>query len=356
MAVNDLTDIYAQDQLDEAMINETTYKSAFLNSGVIEEDGELASFVGMGKGRKITNVGWNDIADPLTTGNAAQATTHNPGYTDDSSTDLIPNSNSTYEYDTVKCIQAYGMGQNEIVKACSFVQDPVSALNGRVTNYWSRVLDMYATYMVKGIYADNVANDSGDMVNDVSSSAGISSEAIIDMMQTMGDAAEYGTGTLIMNSKVASVLRKAQLIDAIPSAENSAVMFEYFQGVRVIVSDQMFDDTTCVTAYAKPGALVIGRSTQNIIPSETYRDPRTGVGSGEEILITRQQFAMGVKGYSWQDDTVSGSVASGAIGGSGGTKLWPSIADQALAANWDRVVGRKNVKLAFLKTNETPAS
>ncbi len=338
------------------MINETVYKSAVINSGLIEEDGELASMVAMGKGRKITNVGWNDLADPLDTGNAAQATTHNPGYADDSNTDIIPNANSTYQYDTVKCMPNYAMGQQEIIKACSFVTDPVTALNGRVSNYWSRFYDKYAVSMLKGVYADNVANDSGDMVAGDGTGA-IDADLILDGIATAGDAAMFGTGTLIVNSAVAASLRKQQLIDYIPSAENSAVNFEYFQGVRVIVSDQIFDDTTCVSVYAQPGAMVIGRSTQNIIPSEVWRNPLSGVGSGDETLITRQQFAMGVKGYSWLDTTVTGSVASGSIPGlSSTTKLWPSIADQALATNWDRVVDRKNVKLSFIHSSETPNS
>lgn len=354
MASNNLQNIYARDELNEAMINDTTYKSAVIDSGLIEEDGDLASVVAMGHGRKVTNVGWNDISDPLSTGNAAQATTHNPGYTDDSATDLIMNANSTYEYDTVKCLPAYGMGQKEIVKACSFVADPVTALNGKVSGYWARFFDKYAVSMLNGVYADNKANDSSDMIAG-DGTAAISAELIMDGVATLGDAAEFGTGTLIINSAAMQVLRKEQLIDFIPSAENSAVMIPYFQGIRVIVSDQGFSDTTCVSVYAAPGAMVIGRSTQNIIPSETWRNPLSGVGGGEEMLITRQQFAMGVKGYSWQDATVTGSVSSGSIPGlAAGTKLWPAIADQALAANWDRVVDRKNVKIAFIHSSETP--
>ena len=62
---------------------------------------------------------------------------------------------------------------------------------------------------------------------------------------------------------------------------------------------------------------------------------------------------MHVGGYTWEDDTVTGSVASGAIPGlDSTTKLWPCPADVALAANWNRVIARKKIKLAFVHTSE----
>lgn len=356
MAVNTLTEIYARDSLEQAMINESVRKSAVWNSGMVTIDPALAKMVGDGEGRKINRVGYNDQADPLATGNAAQATTHNPGYPDDSATTLISNASSTYMYDAVKTVVAYSLGQKEIIKACSFLPDPVSALNNRMTNYWARYFDMYAVSILKGIYADNKANDSSDMIAG-DGSGPITADLILDGFATLGDAANLGGSILIVNSAVAFVLRKAQLIDAIPSAENSAVMFEYFQGNRMIVSNQGPTDTTCVSILAEPGTMEIGQSANDIVSSETYRDPTVGVGGGEEQLITREQFAMHCMGFTWEDDTVSGSVSSGAIPGlSNGTKLWPCPADMALAANWDRVLDRKSVKISFLHTSETPAT
>lgn len=355
MASNNLTNIYAEDLLNQALIDESIRKSAVWNSGMVSIDPELSDMVGQGKGRRITNVGYVDIADPLLTGNAAQSTTHNPGYTDDSDTLLIPNSNATYEYDTVKTVPAYSMGEKEIIKVCNFLPDPISALNGRLTDYWARYFDMYATQIIQGVYADNLANDAGDMIAGDGLGA-ITPELIIDSFATMGDAANMGTGIMICNSAVANVLRKSQLIDYIPSAINSAVLFEYFQGVRMIVSNNGPVDTTCVTILAEADTMVFGSSAMGIMPSETYRDPRVGVGGGEEQLITRQQFAMSCKGYTWTDDTVTGSVASGSIPGlSSTTKLWPCPADMAVAANWDRVLDRKKVKISFIHTSEVPA-
>lgn len=353
MAVNTLTEIYARDQADRALIDESIRKSAVWNSGLVTIDPRLSKMVGDGEGRKISRIGWSDISDPLLTGNAAQAITHNPGYTDDSATTLIANANATYQYDAVKTNVAYAMGQKEIVKACSFVEDPVAALNGRLTNYWARYFDMYATSILAGVLEDDIDNDSSSMLYGDGSTA-IDENAILDGFATLGDAAELGTGVMIVHSKVAFVLRKAQLIDTIPSAENSAVLFEYFQGVRMIVSDQVpAKSGTAVSILAQPGVIEFGSSSNNIIPSETYRLPLVGVGGGEEYLITRQQFSMHPMGMTWEDSTVSGSVASGTIPDLGTTtKLWPCPADMALAANWNKVIARKKIKVAYLWTSE----
>lgn len=355
MAEFTLQDIYAKDIIDQAVIDESIRKSVVWNSGLVATDPSLSQLVASGEGRKISRIGYVDLADPLLTGNAAQATTHNPGYTDDSDDLLIPNNTGQYSYDNVKCIPAYALGEKEIVKTCSFLPDPVGALSSRVSNYWARFFDLYATNMLKGIYLDNKANDSADMTFGTGAAA-ISADAILDAYATLGDAAEMGSGVLIVHSKVAFVLRKAQLLDTIPSATNPAVLFEYFQGMRVIVTDNVPTDTNvtekCISIIAKPGIMELGTSTNNIVPSETWRDPRVGVGGGQSMLITRQQFSMGCTGFSWQDTTVTGSVASGNIGGLGSTDLWPSIADQALAVNWDRVLDRKKCKLAFIWTSE----
>lgn len=354
MAVNTLTEIYAQDVIDTAIVDESIRKSAVWDSGLVSIDPELSAMVAMGGGRKINRIGWNDLADPLLTGNAAQATTHNPGYPDDSGTDLIPNSNSTYMYDAVKTITAHSMGERDIIKACSYVEDPLSALKDRVSAYWARYFDMYATSILSGVLADNIASDSGDMLYGDGTEA-IDEYSILNGFATLGDAAEVGTGVIICHSKVAFALRKLQLIDDIPSATNPAVTFAYFQGVRVLVSDNVpVMSGTCVSILAQPGVIDFGSSANNIVPSELYRDPLIGVGGGESQLITRQQFAMHPAGCSWEDDTVTGSVASGSIPGlDTTTKLWPCPADMALAANWERKLARKKLKIAYIWTSET---
>lgn len=354
MGFNTLTEIYAKDKVDRAVIDESIRKSVVWDSGLVAIDPKLNELVAVAEGRKIERIGWVDLADPLLTGNAVQATTHNPGYPDDSNTDIIPNANNQYSYTAVRCMANYSMGQKEIVKALGYVTDPVGELGGRTSNYWSRYFDMYGTSMLVGVFEDNLANDAGDMIYGDGTTA-IDEMAILNGFKTFGDSANMGTGVMICHSNVAFALRTAQLIDTIPSAINPAVNFEYFQGIRMLVSDNVpVKSGTCITILADASAIEFGASTNNIIPSEVWRNPLAGVGGGEEQLITRQNFAMHVMGYSWLDDTVTGAVASGSIPGlDTTTELWPCPADLQLAANWNRVIARKKVRLAFLWTSET---
>lgn len=355
MAPNTLANIYAQDTVDQALLAEAIRNSNVWNSGLVSIDPKLSEFVGSAEGRKISRVGYKDQPDPLETGNAVQATTHNPGYTDDSDTLLIPNASSKFSYDVVKAVVAYGLGQKEIIKTCSMLPDPIAALGGRMTNYWSRFFDMWTVAMLKGIFLSNLGDDNDMIIGDGTDP--ISDDLIIDTFATLGDAAENTGNIIILHSKSMNVLRKAQLIDSIPSATNPAVNFEYFQNNRCIVTDHVplytnGTSPTAVTIICKPGSCAFGQSDNEIVPSELWRDPRSGVGGGEEMLITRQQFAFETYGFTWTDTTVTGSVAQAAIGGLGSTDLWPAMVDQALAANWDRVLERKQVKICFLHTSE----
>lgn len=354
MGSTNLTNVYSKDAIDKAMIDLSIRKSAVWNSGLVTIDPELANFVASSEGRKISRIGYQDLADPLTTGNAVQATTHNPGYPDDSSTNLIPNASSKYSYDQVKTMTVHGLGQKEIIKAVSYLEDPVSALGHLVSGYWARFFDMYVTLMMKGIFLENLAGTGDMIVGD--GTAAVSDDLIIDAFGTLGDAAEYG-GVMIAHSKTVQVLRKAQMLDTIPSADNPNIFFTYFNNTRVLTSDQVPVYTngttdTCVSILAMPGVIEFGETQNAIIPSEIYRDPLIGVGGGEEILITRKHFAAHPTGYTWNDDTVTGAVASGNLDPQGSTDLWPCAADMALAANWTRKLARKKIKIAFMHTSE----
>lgn len=352
-----LSDIYAQDLLNEAMTKVVPYKSAVLNTGLLKNDPALETLLVASQGRKIENVGYVDFADPLETGNAAQTTTSNPAYSDDSDTVIGTNNISTYTQWMVKCMVNFAFGEKQVVRTVNYLPDPVDAMNGMVAGYWARYFDKYGIAQLKGVYANNVANNSSDMIAGDGSEV-IDNDLILDAFGTMGDAAMVD-GVMILHSKQKLALQKLQLIEARPAAENPAVAFEYYFGtnIRVIVSDNVpvvaageGTTGTATAIIAMPGVLGFNESTQGIIPSDYDYNPAIGQGAGEAKVITRKQFAMAPMGHSWTDTTVTGSVATAAIGGIGGTKLFPCIADQALAANWTRVLDRKSIPLAFLTT------
>ena len=64
---------------------------------------------------------------------------------------------------------------------------------------------------------------------------------------------------------------------------------------------------------------------------------RAGNGAGVETLVERKQWIIHPEGYKWTETTVAG--------------LSPTVAEVALAANWERVFNRENIKLAFFVHN-----
>ena len=68
--------------------------------------------------------------------------------------------------------------------------------------------------------------------------------------------------------------------------------------------------------------------------TEVENKPGAGNGGGQQILHSRVNLAVHPSGFQWSEGTV--------------TDESPTIAELALAANWNRVVERKAAGVAFL--------
>jgi len=170
----------------------------------------------------------------------------------------------------------------------------------------------------------------------------ISAEAILDAAQTMGDASD-ALDTIIMHSVVYNRLAKQNLIDFIPDSEGR-VRFPTYLGYRVVKDDGV--KTISGTNRTKYFTYLVGRnaicwSEAPTSPSpniEVDRKPDQGNGFGGDILYSRRQFVLHPYGVKWTDTSVVGE--------------FPTNAELATAANWDRVFAeRKQINIAFLTTN-----
>ncbi len=227
------------------------------------------------------------------------------------------------------------------------LQDPLMAVTNRIGKYWAVNTEKRVIYSAQGVLADNIANDSGDMVNDISNAANapdagntISADAVIDTHATMGDHAQ-DLVAIAMHSAVYFNLQKLNLIDFIPDARGEISIPTYL-GYRVIVDDSLFPDTTganpvYTTILFSTNAFGYGSGVPEV-PSEYERKPDSGNGGGEEILYSRVTEIIHPWGFAFQ---------SAALGGESAT-----YAELATATEWDRVYAeRKNVGMAFLKSN-----
>ncbi len=180
MAVVRLSDIVEPAVFTNYILQETMTRTAFYESGVIVPNGVISAQLKAGA-HSFTVPFWNDLAD-----NEANIVNDDPAST-----------STPYKLST---------GQQLVRKA--FLHQSWSAMNlaseiagddavtrvqeNRVRAYWQRQVQSRLIASLNGILADNVASNSGDMVNDVSAGVGaaavFSASAVIDTAATMGDA------------------------------------------------------------------------------------------------------------------------------------------------------------------------
>jgi hypothetical protein len=225
--------------------------------------------------------------------------------------------------------------------------DPATAITTRIGSYWATANEKRLIQSTMGILNDNVANDSSDMVKNIATDSAsavtaaelVSNDAILDAQQTAGDH-QGGFTAIAMHSVVYSRLRKQQLITFIRDADNNT-LFQTYGNLRVVVDDSLSaiagtNRITYTTVIFGAGAIVAGLGRTKV-PSELYRDPDAGNGGGQETLYSRRADIIHPLGFQFGSASVAGQSAS--------------LAELALAVNWNRVWERKNVPLCFLQTN-----
>ena len=135
-------------------------------------------------------------------------------------------------------------------------------------------------------------------------------------------------------------LRKNNDIEFIPDSEGKLTIPTY-QGLRLVVDDGMTvtagstDGFKYTSVIYGGGAFGYGNGSPKI-PMELYRAPLQGEGGGAESIGERKTWLLHPSGFA---DT--GTPAADSY----------SLAELRLAATWNRVVVRKNVKIAYLITN-----
>jgi hypothetical protein len=108
--------------------------------------------------------------------------------------------------------------------------------------------------------------------------------------------------------------------------------------MAVIVDDLLPVDDVAgdyTTVLFTPGAVGWGMSAPRVAEgTEVENLPGAGNGGGQQILHSRVNLAVHPAGFQWNEGSVAGES--------------PTIAELALAANWNRVVERKAAGLAYL--------
>ncbi len=332
-----LSDVIVPEVFFPYMQVRTKERAAIFQSGILNDDSRLAAFLA-GGGRTANNPFWKDLSD-----------TESDVGNDDPASLSVPEKIGTGRDVVVRQVRTKSWSTANLVADLGG-SDPMKAIGDSVAAYWERQFNAILVAGLHGVYLDNVLNDGGDMVNDIGTDAIgapsaaelVSAEAIIDTKQTMGDAGE-DLKVIIMHSVVYSRLQKQNLIDFIPD-NRGEINFPTYLGYRVIVSDtakkvSVANRTEYVTYLIGAGALGWHEASLKTSPMiEVDREALQGGGVGVDILISRRQFVLHPNGIKWTDNACAGE--------------FPTNAELALAANWDRVYAeRKQIPIAFLVTN-----
>jgi len=295
-------------------------------AGVLYSDPSISSKLSMG-GRSVDMPGWKDLGnDPSEPVN-------------DDPTDSIEMKKIGSRRETAaRNVRAQAWGIPDLTSILAG-DDPQKVMFRRQTDYWQRANKLTLISILKGVLADNLANDGGDMQR--ATGASIVDTDIIETAYLMGDRADKFR-TIWMHSKQMKALKLADLIDYVPSSEQGGMMIPYYMGLRVVVDDDIPQSGGVYTAFMfKDRAIMWNELPVNTEggPLEFDRKPRQARGGGVTEMVSRRHFVPHVPGTRFLDASTAGEFGTDA--------------ELALAANWDRTAtSLKNMTFLALKTTE----
>lgn len=346
MATVQLSDIFIKKVYQSIVPKNNTQRLALLNSGLLVRNAEFDAIAGQST-KEVEVPVWNDLA-----------TDGEPNYSNDN-----PDSRATPQKVNTTSMKARTAFMNNSWSATDLavelgrnVGDPMTRIKTRTTNYWDIQRQKRLIACSKGILAKNVASNNGDMLFNAAIADGdqaeaanlISRSAVVEAVFTLGDRFD-DIRAMAMHSVVYQRLVDQQQIEFIQPA-GVDLMIPTYLGKRVIVDDACpavaggtsgFIYTTILF-----GAGCFGYGEGNPPnPVEVWRDPQAANGAGLEVLIERCTWLLHPTGHNFTSATLSGGAVDNA------NPVSATLADLALAANWTRVMDRKHIPLAFLKTN-----
>lgn len=334
MATTQIADVIVPEYFHAYTSELATQMNKFFLSGVVTPNAVLNERLAAG-GKVFDFPQWDSLGTP-----ASNVSSDAPG------SSATPNKHTAKEQIAVR-LDRNNAWQSADLAGMLAGSDPLNDVAGKVAGYWTLVYSSLLSQTITGVIADNIANDSSDMINDVGTDATgtpaatelFSAEAYIDAAATLGEHQDE-ISALAVHPTVYSRMKKLDLIDFIPDSESKKEIATY-QGARVILDSLLPTITgTNRTKYYSilftPGSFGWGETAPKV-PVAVDRDELAGDGGGVETLSTRKAVCLHPNGFKFTSSSVAGAS--------------PTNAELATAANWDRVSLRENVGWAVLSTN-----
>lgn len=345
MADTRISDVVVPEEFTAYIVQNSMAANALVQSGVMVPNGVIGAQLAAGSD-SFTVPNWFDLGD-----DEADVVS------DDPAVDSTPRKLSTGKQVVRKSYLHNSWSAMNLASELAG-SDAMMHIQARAAAYWSRQAQKRLVASLNGILADNVANDSGDMIldihgatnADVTDATKFSAASLIDATKTLGDALKQLTA-VAMHSDTYRAALKNDLIATL--TDSQGVPFQTFRGLAVVVDDglpytpaagALTTDAAAqyTTILFGAGAVGYGVAEPNVAAgTEIENKPSAGNGGGQQILHSRLNLTVHPAGFSWLDGS-GGSAIAGAS---------PTLAELAAAAHWNRVFERKAVRLAFLKHN-----
>lgn len=341
MATTQVADIIEPSVYLNYMQYERPEQNAFITSGiVVPPPEEVASQMSAG-GWTIDMPEWDDLGR------------EEPDIiNDDPDDEAVPSKVGTRQTQAIKhgLHKAWSNMDLAGMKATGNRNDPVNVVLRRMGQYWTNVEQKKLIASCQGVFADNAANDTSDMIYSVyedetaanlTDANRLSPAAVNRARLTMGDMLNEIVAIAIHSDVYGSMLDG----DVIDFERDSSAPFGIgrYMGLEVIVDDEL--PITVGTNSSKYTSYLFGRGAFAMMDAavdaewafERDRKPGSGNGGGQTIVHTRRKMLLHPRGF----DFTKSSMAS----------YSPTNAELAAAANWNRKYDRKKVRIAALELN-----
>lgn len=311
-------------------------KTAFFDAGVVTRNGLLDSVANQ-PGKVVELPFWNDLDGSI----EVNYSNDNPA------TIATPQKIVQGEQIARKAFVNQGWQAADLASELAMGGTAMEAIRAKTDRYFARQWQRRLLASCNGVLADNVANDSGDMVINVASesiagqsaSTRFNRDSFTEAAFTMGDAKDE-LSAIAVHSKVYAQMVKNDDIVYIPDSEGKLTIPTYM-GLRVILDDGMTvtagatDGFKYTSILFGQGAFGYGVGTPEM-PVEVEREAAQANGGGIETLWLRNTWLLHPFGFQ-------------ATGTPAGVSF--TLAELAQATSFDRVIDRKLIPLAFLITN-----
>jgi len=325
MPYTKLSDMIVPEVFNPYFIEKTVEKANFYMGGIITNNAELNTLASTG-GTIVNMPFFQDLSG-----------------SSEGLSDTVPLTVGGITTSTDKArlhLRGKSFGSNDLAKALSGA-DPVGAIAGLLSDFWARDYQTFLIASLSGVIASNVANSSGDMVQNVALETTVGAvkfdaDLFVDGQATFGDSVGDLVG-IAMHSDTYFHLLKTDNISFTRESMGD-LMIEQYRGLKVIVDNKLPKVAGTTSGYKYTtylfgsGAFGFGNGVAPV-PTETDRDTLQGT----DILISRTHFIMHPMGVKWNEASVAG--------------ITPTLVECGTASNWTRVFERGSVKIAAIIHN-----